>query len=90
MPAGQTLKITNNLQPLQHFIMLGRLLFTYTLHRAQERGIQRGYFILKAWQPFEQLVARSTAESCAVRDTVATGNIEALNGMAPKGTNTLL
>ena len=31
-----------------------------------------------------------TAESCAVQDTVATGNIETLNGMTPKGTNTLL
>ena len=43
-PQGKQ-KITNYLQPLQHLIMLGRLLFTYTLHRTQERGIQRGYII---------------------------------------------
>ena len=36
-------------------------------------------------QPFEQLVARSTGEVCAVRDTFAVGNIEALNGMPPQG-----
>ena len=35
------------------------------------------------------IVARSTDESYAVRDTVAAGNIEILNGMAPKGTKTI-
>ena len=37
-PEGQTTKpqAINNLQPLQHFIMLERLLFTYTLQTSLE------------------------------------------------------
>ena len=50
-----------------------------------------GSFFVTTTEDFnEYIVARSTDEGSAVRDTIAKGNIEVLNGMPPQGATVLL